>query len=176
MNDDLIEIAVLGRPHGIRGEVRLQYFADSTELLDGELYLGTGKQPPRRIVVQRWRLHQGIPLVIFEGFDDRTKAEPLRGQRLFVPASMLPPLDDDEVYLHELLGLQVVLDDSGLLVGTLEGIDDQGAQELWHIVAADKKELFLPAVPEFVAAVDLDAECIRITPPEGLLELYGFTI
>ena len=40
------------------------------------------------------------------------------------------------------------------------------------ILTPEGKEILLPAVPEFVADIDLDTEIIRITPPEGLLELY----
>ena len=125
---DLVEIGTLARPHGIRGEIRVNYYADSLELL--------------------------------------------RGQTLLIPESALPELDEDEVYLHDMLGLSVVLDATGQKLGVLDHVLFHGEQELWSILTPEGKEILLPAVPEFVADIDLDTEIIRITPPEGLLELY----
>ena len=125
---DLVEIGTLARPHGIRGEIRVNYYADSLELL--------------------------------------------RGQTLLIPESALPELDEDEVYLHDMLGLSVVLDATGQKLGVLDHVHFHGEQELWSILTQEGKEILLPAVPEFVADIDLDTEIIRITPPEGLLELY----
>ena len=68
--------------------------------------------------------------------------------------------------------LSVVLDATGEQLGTLDHVLFHGEQEVWSILTPDGKEILLPAVPEFVADIDLDAEIIRITPPEGLLELY----
>ena len=118
------------------------------------------------------RMHQGTPLIRFVEAPDRTAAEFLRGQTLLIPESALPELDEDEVYLHDMLGLSVVLDATGQKLGVLDHVLFHGEQELWSILTPEGKEILLPAVPEFVADIDLDTEIIRITPPEGLLELY----
>ncbi len=76
------------------------------------------------------------------------------------------------MYLNDLMGLSVVLDTTGETLGVLEHVLFHGEQEVWSIQTPAGKEILLPAVPEFVADIDLDAEVIRITPPEGLLELY----
>ena len=117
-------------------------------------------------------MHQGTPLIRFVEAPDRTVAEFLRGQTLLIPESALPELDEDEVYLHDMLGLSVVLDATGQKLGVLDHVLFHGEQELWSILTPEGKEILLPAVPEFVADIDLDTEIIRITPPEGLLELY----
>lgn len=60
----------------------------------------------------------------------------------------------------------------GQKLGVLDHVLFHGEQELWSILTPEGKDILLPAVPEFVADIDLDTEIIRITPPEGLLELY----
>ena len=108
---DLVEIGTLARPHGIRGEIRVNYYADSLELLRGDVvYLQAGNKPPRKMEIDTVRMHQGTPLIRFVEAPDRTAAEFLRGQTLLIPESALPELDEDEVYLHDMLGLSVVLD------------------------------------------------------------------
>ena len=107
---DLVEIGTLARPHGIRGEIRVNYYADSLELLRGDVvYLQAGNKPPRKMEIDTVRMHQGTPLIRFVEAPDRTAAEFLRGQTLLIPESALPELDEDEVYLHDMLGLSVVL-------------------------------------------------------------------
>ena len=171
---DLVEIGTLARPHGIRGEIRVNYYADSLELLRGDVvYLQAGNKPPRKMEIDTVRMHQGTPLIRFVEAPDRTAAEFLRGQTLLIPESALPELDEDEVYLHDMLGLSVVLDATGQKLGVLDHVLFHGEQELWSILTPEGKEILLPAVPEFVADIDLDTEIIRITPPEGLLEPYA---
>ncbi len=171
---DLVEIGTLTRPHGIRGEIRVDYYADSADLLrGGQVYLQAGNKPPRKVEVDTVRMHQGTPLIRFVEAPDRTAAEFLRGQTLLVPESALPELSDDEVYLNDMIGLSVVLDATGETLGVLDHVLFHSEQETWSIRTPEGREILLPAVPEFVADIDLDAEVIRITPPEGLLELYA---
>lgn len=171
--DNLIEVGVLTRPHGIRGEIRINYYAESLDLLlYGKVYLQAGNREPRRVEVESVRLHGGMPLVRFAEAPDRTSVEVLRGQTLLVEETSLPEPDEDEVYLHEMLGLDVLLDTDGSRLGTLDHVLFHGEQEIWSIVTPEGREVLLPAVPEFVTSIDLDAGSIRIVPPEGLLELY----
>ncbi len=171
--DNLVEVGVLTRPHGILGEIRIHYYAESLDLLRcGRVYLQAGNREPRRVEVESVRLHGGTPLVRFAEAPDRTAAEVLRGQTLLVEDAALPELDEDEVYLHDMLGLDVLLDADGSRLGTLDHVLFHGEQEIWSIVTPEGREVLLPAVPEFVTEIDLDAGIIRIVPPEGLLELY----
>ena len=172
MSEELVEIGVVGRPHGIRGEVRLAWYADSLELLQGDLLLQAGDLPPRRVAVRSVRMRGNVPLVLFAGIDDRSAAETLRGQRVLVPEASLPACAEDEIYLHELLGFAVLLDETGEALGALEHVEFYGEQELWVIGSPAGREVYLPAVPEFVADIDCATRQIRIRPPEGLLELY----
>lgn len=170
---NLIEVGVLGRPHGIRGEIRVNYYAESLDLLlGGRVYLQAGNREPRRVEVESVRLHGGMPLLRLVEAPDRASAEVLRGQTLLVEEASLPEPDEDEVYLHDMLGLDVLLDEDGSRLGTLDHVLFHGEQEIWAIVTPDGHEVLLPAVPEFVTDIDLDAGIIRIVPPEGLLELY----
>uniref|UniRef100_B8DRI5 Ribosome maturation factor RimM n=2 Tax=Nitratidesulfovibrio TaxID=2802295 RepID=B8DRI5_NITV9 len=171
-DDSFIEIGLVGRPHGLRGEVGVDFWAESPDLLRGTLWLRPGRGAPRPHTVAAVRRHQGRPLVLFEGIADRSAAETLRGMHVLVPKDRLPEPAEDEVYLHELLGLRVLLHDTGAALGTLDDVQMPGGQEVWSIRTADGKEVLLPAVEEFVASIDLDAREVRITPPPGLMELY----
>ena len=171
--EPLVPIGVLTRAHGLKGEVGLNYYADSLEWLDGPVWARAGETgAPRRIKVAGFRMHNDQVLVRLDGVNDRTAAEQLRGLTLLMPESLLPESDEETLYLHDLLGLNVLLHSTGEKLGVLAHVDFIGGQELWVIAAPEGKEILFPAVPEFVDQVDLAQGLIRISPPPGLLELY----
>ena len=170
-------LVVLGRlmkPHGIKGAIRVEYYAESPELLEKPLMLRAGRFAPRPVRIREWSLWKDQLILNIEGVDDRTQAEQMRGQELLIDASFLPEAEDDEPYIRDLLGLTVKLE-NGEVVGELEDIDFPAGQEMWVIRAPESEggyEILLPAVPEFVLDIDLSAEVVTIAPPEGLLDLY----
>lgn len=167
-----VTVGKVVKPHGIRGEFSMLSYADSPLLFDelDAVYLSFGKGRPRRFVVSKWRKHKGMILMTLESVADRNRAEELRGAEVLARTKDLPDTDEDEVYLYELEGLRVELQD-GTEVGILSGFIETPQQETWSITMPNGKELLLPAVPEFVLDIDLDAERIVIDPPDGLLDV-----
>lgn len=169
-DNSYVVLGRLARPHSIRGEIRVEYYADSPQLLDKPLLLRAGNGEPRTVRIASRRMWRDHVIIRLEGVEDRTAAELLRGQELLIAEADFPDADD-ELYIHDILGLPVLLAD-GTLVGELEDVLFPAGQEVWTIRAPAGHEILLPAVPEFVDSIDLEAEEIRITPPRGLLELY----
>jgi 16S rRNA processing protein RimM len=172
MPPKLLEIGCISKPHGIRGEVCVVFYGESTDLLAGELWLQSDAQRPYPVKVARLRRQRGNFLLKFEGIDDRNAAELLRGLGVLVAADSLPDPPEDEIYLHELIGLDVCLRANGEPVGRLEHVEFIGGQELWVIRSADGREILFPAAPVFVDDINIEGRIIRISPPPGLLDLY----
>lgn len=162
----------LTRPHSIRGEIRVDYYADSPLLLDKPLLLRAGEGSARPVTVASWRTWRDQLIIRLEGVCDRSAAEMLRGQELLIDAVHLPETDPDEPYLHDILGLPVLLTATGESVGVLDDVLFPAGQEVWSIRSAGGHEILFPAVPEFVDKIDIQAGRILITPPEGLFDLY----
>ncbi len=192
----------VARAHGVRGELGVDFYGEAPEILRDAETLRLREEPPgarpeevcdsapgepRR--VEKWRLHHDRVLLKLQGVDDRDAADAMRGASLWLPADALPPPDEEEIFLHELLGVAVHLAD-GEYVGELAGFLETGhGQEVWilHAPPANDettlasqgaepspapREILFPAQPEFVEALDLDARRVIIAPPPGLLELY----
>ena len=70
-----IHLGTLLRPHGIKGEICIEWYADSPALLDAPLCLEVGKRPPYPVRIVSHRQHKGRPLVMLEGVADRNAAE-----------------------------------------------------------------------------------------------------
>lgn len=110
-----------------------------------------------------------LSFFVSSGVDDRTAAEALRNQELLISEADLPEPDDDEVYLNDIIGLNVLC--AGQSIGVIDHVLFPAGQELWSILGSDGAEILFPAVPEFVEDIDLDAGTVTINPPEGLLEI-----
>lgn len=165
-------MGVFSRPHGIKGEVCVDWYADSPSALHGRIFLQSGKEPPRVARVSMVREHQGRPLLQLEGVVDRAGAERLRGMKILVLQEDLPELDENEVYLHQLIGLTVVLDADDSVLGVLDHVEFPAGKELWVIVTQDGTEVLFPAAEEFINSFDLENREVFITPPPGLLDIY----
>lgn len=169
---ELVLVGEVAKVHGIRGELSVQWHADSPDLLDDldTVYLRLPGRPARAFGVAGWRPHQERVLLTLKGLPDRTAAEAWRGAEILVQAQDLPPLAEDELYIHQLEGLRVLLAD-GTPLGTIAGFVLE-PQELWSIRTPEGREVLFPVQPQFVQHIDLDARQVVIDPPPGLLDIY----
>ncbi len=107
-------------------------------------------------------------LLSLAGSVTRESAEALRGLSVFADVDDLPPLADDEVFLHDLIGFEVVHADTGASLGTVRDLYD-GAQLLFAIEPPGGGDLLLlPDVEEFVIETDVPGRRLAVRPPEGL--------
>jgi 16S rRNA processing protein RimM len=158
----------IGRPHGLRGEVTVDVRTDDPDdrFAPGTV-LATDPAAAGPLVVEQARWHSGTLLVRFEGSDDRTTAEELRGTVLVIDSEDLPPIDDPEEFRdHELIGLTVVTVE-GAKVGVLREVRHSG-QDLLVVGRPLGEEVLVPFVAAIVSEVDVTGGRIVINPPPGL--------
>ena len=155
----------VGKPHGLGGEVYVIRISDDPLRFEpgSRLIHGDG----RELVVESSRPHRDRLLVKFQGFDDRTAAEGLRGA-LLIHSEDVRALEDHEYWPHELVGCSVVLRD-GTEVGEVNAVVPSPAHDLLQ-VGTPGGERLVPIVKEIVIEVDVSARRITIDPPEGLLD------
>jgi 16S rRNA processing protein RimM len=164
-------VARIGRAHGIKGEVTVEVRTDEPELRLGPgAVLQTEPASAGPLTVETGRVHSGRLLLRFEGVKDRTAAEALRNTLLIadVDPSELPE-EPDEFYDHQLIDLDVVLED-GTAVGRITEISHLPSQDLFIVEREDGSEVMIPFVEEIVAEIDLEEQRCVITPPPGLID------
>ncbi len=166
MSEKLICVGAITRPHGVRGEVCVEWYADDPSFLDSALYAEIPGREACRIKTLRWRSHKGGLLVFFDGIATRDDAEGLRGATLWIERSALPPLPEGEAYVEDLLGRDVVLAD-GTPAGILHHIEMPAGQMVWAL-RTDEYEILFPAQKEFIVSL---GDPIVLDPPEGLLDV-----
>lgn len=161
-------VGVLGRAHGLRGELAVHVKTDEPErrLAPGATVLLGGARS-RSVTSARW--HSGVLLLGLEGVTDRTAAEALRGQELWarVPADEAPA-DDDAYYDRQLVGL-AVRDAAGAEVGTVAAVLHLPSQDVLEVTTVTGTRL-VPFVHELVPTVDLAQGYVQCADVRGLLD------
>jgi 16S rRNA processing protein RimM len=108
--------------------------------------------------------------VKFEEVDSEEDAEDLMKCDLYLPLNLLPELDEDQFYFHEIIGFTVEDEIYGT-VGTLTGVNDTTTQALFEI-EKDGKQILIPMNDQFLVKVDKKNKTIYVKTPEGLIDLY----
>jgi 16S rRNA processing protein RimM len=161
------------RPHGIRGELRLKVQTDYPERMINELetvYIGRDphESEATEYTIQSARFHQEYILLQLKEVQDRNAAELLRGLYVMVDLENAVPLEEDEFYLFELIGLTVKTT-SGEELGTIQDILETGANDVYIVKGRKYGELLVPAHDETLIDVDVEAGIVTMNLPYGIL-------
>ncbi len=142
----------LRRAHGVMGEIPLEIYTHMLELLSPEslVYVGEEHQP---YIIEAVRYKKELLLIKFFEINDRTVASTLTNELVYVAVDQLPPLTEDEYYLHELIGLDVYQVD-GIYLGVLREILETGANDVYLIEDDEGKEILIPATEEMILEID----------------------
>ncbi len=170
--------AIVGRvrrAHGVRGELFLEVLTDAPDAIfapGARLFAGTtaGDVAPNAATlhVEDARPFKDGLLVTFDEITDRNEADRWRERYLLVPVDELEPPGEDEVYLHDLIGLAVQRVD-GSPVGTVSAFFELPHGILLEI-RRDGGTVLMPYREEFIAEVNVEAGILVVDPPEGLFE------
>lgn len=172
---DLIGIARIARPHGVKGEVIAELMTDFPERF-GTIAKVTARRPDGSLIsltLTGHRFHKGRIILKFEGYGSFERAEELRNTTLVVERRELVKLPHDSYYNFDLIGCRVEVAGGGEL-GRVEEVRDFGAAPLLVVAGEDAggpREYLIPFTREICPRVDIAGRLIEIVPPDGLLEL-----
>ncbi|KAA1243889.1 ribosome maturation factor RimM [Aquimarina sp. RZ0] len=121
--------------------------------------------------IEKSSLHKSDLLrVKFEDIDSEEEADDLMKAKIYLPLDLLPELEGDKFYFHEVIGFKVI-DQSYGEVGVVTNINDSTAQALFEI-DHNGVEILIPMNDEFIDKVDRELKTIFVNTPEGLIDLY----
>ena len=164
-----VQMAVIGAPHGIKGELRVKTFTgDPMALGDyGPLFDRNG----RAFEIAAIRPANEVVVVRFKGVNDRNAAEALINTELFIDRSTLPEaVEDGEFYHADLIGLDVK-DETDATVGKVTAVQNFGGGDILELSLGGRKGVLIPFTQAAVPDVDIAARFIRIdTIAAGLVD------
>lgn len=165
-----LQVARIGKPHGIRGEVTVQVLTDAPgdRFVPGtEFIVEPAAAGPLTVLSARW--NKDILLLAFEEIETRNEAETIRGAKLFIETEEIDEDDDEGWYEHELEGLEVRVGEA--VVGKVTGLRTLPVQDLLVVTTPEGTEILIPFVEQIVPEVNVAEKFILVTPPPGLFEV-----
>lgn len=172
-------LARIRRPQGRKGEVFAEILTDFPEKFAErrKLWLlpadSSSKAEPRAAeLISHW-LHKGGVVLHFAGVDSISAAEELAGLAVAIPQAERAPLGEDEVYIGDLIGCELV-DVAGAVpqvVGEIEDVDRTAGPVALLVVRGASGEVLIPFAKSYLLKIDLEARRVEMALPEGLVEL-----
>jgi 16S rRNA processing protein RimM len=126
-------------------------------------------QTHQDLTIKGMRGHSSDPIIAFDGINRREEAGQFRNQVVYVRVSELPPLPDGEIYLHQMIGMQIVQDADSAVLGRVVEILETGANNVLVVRRTNGPDFLIPDIESVVLAVDLHKSEIRVRLLPGLL-------
>jgi 16S rRNA processing protein RimM len=168
--DDLVAIAKVARPRGLKGEVLADVLTDFPERFEG-LEIVTAVLPSGGrldLKIEDFRFQNGRLVLKFAGRDSVESAESLRDSEICIAETEAVELEEGEFFDWQLVSCRVETID-GKPVGTVSELQRTGGTENL-LVEGEGRDHLIPFAESICVDVDIENKLIRIDPPEGLLD------
>jgi len=170
---DRIAVGIIRKAHGVRGEASIEPWTDSADRFE-ELEAVTLVSPDdaltRELRVESVRAHGERALMKFAGIDSPEEVQTLHNWTVEIPADQARALDEDEYFLHDLVGLTLI-DAEGRQRGVVTDTYEGGGGILLHVKRADGKEFDVPFAADLCTEIDVAGRRMVVALPEGLDDL-----
>lgn len=168
--DDCYQLGEVIKTHGLTGEVYISLDVDFPEAyteLESVFLEQNGKLIP--FFIESIKLNGKRALVRFEDVTSIDEATLLVKSELYLPLTLLPKLEGNSYYYHDLNGCEVLENEKSL--GTVKEVIDLSSNILLSVISGST-EILIPLKDEIIKKVDLKKKRIEVDLPDGLLDLY----
>jgi 16S rRNA processing protein RimM len=172
MSGDRIALGIIRKAHGVRGEASVESWSDSPERFSDVAtvtLVSPDEASTRDAAIESVRIHAGRALVKFAGIESPEEMQLLQNWTVEVPSSQARKLDEDEYFLHDLIGLTLI-DNDGVARGNVIEIEETGGGVLL-VVEGPRGKFDVPFAADICTKVDLEAKTIVVNLPEGIEDL-----
>ena len=170
--EDVYKIGRLGKPHGVKGEITFQFSDDVFDRVDADYIIieVDGILVPFFIEEYRFRSDE-TALLKLEDIDTQEAARELTNSDVFFERRLSDNPEDPS--MAAIIGYRFVNDADNREIGTIVGFDDSTENILFEVMKTDDpgSPILIPAAEEFIKSIDNDKREIRVTLPEGLIDL-----
>ena len=166
---EYLECGKIINTHGVRGDVKVESYCDSPEILrDLSRVFVKEKDAYRELRVCHASIFKAFVLMSLEGIKNLDEEVMIREKTLYAKREDIP-VEEGAYFIADLIGLPVIdADDHSKVYGTLKSVQNLGASDI-YTVETERGEKMMPAVSEFVISVDMESG-IYVRPIEGMLD------
>lgn len=169
--EDLFRIGSVSTTHGVHGEVKVYPTTDDPGRYKKikEVILDNGKEK-KTAHIEQTKFFKQMVIVKFKECNSMDEAEKLRGYELYVTREHAIPLNKNEYYIADLIGMKV-LTDEGSELGMIDDVLQTGANDVYVVKQPSGKDVLLPAIKDCILSVDVEAGLMKVHVLDGLLDL-----
>ena len=168
--EDLFQIGVITKTHGVHGEVKVFPMTDDVKRFKKlKKTLLEGKDGNIELMCESAKFFKQYVILKFKGYDTVESIKKYCGKGIFVTREDAVKPGKDEYFIADLIGMEVVSDDD-IPKGILKDVIATGANDVYDISLDDGRQLLLPAIKECVLDVDMNARVMKIHVLPGLIE------
>jgi 16S rRNA processing protein RimM len=169
---DCFYLGKIAKKFSFKGEVLMYLDTDEPDLYENlESVFVEKNKDLVPFFIEKSSIHKNTFLRIkFEDIDTEEDADQVMGCAVYLPLTMLPKLEGNKFYYHEIVGFETIDQRLGV-IGTMQGVNDRNAQPIFEILNGDK-EILVPMVDHFIVKVDRENKQITLNTPPGLVDLY----
>lgn len=167
--EKLLQVGVITSTHGIRGEVKVFPTTDDPKRFKKlkQVILDTGKEK-RDLEVESVKFFKQFVILKFKGIDNIDEVERYKRCPLLVTRDHAVPLQEDEYFIADMIGMQVVTED-GAVFGTLKDVIETGANDVYIIESSEHGEVLVPAIKECILDINIEEQKMQIHLMDGLI-------
>lgn len=166
----MILIGKIVGPHGIKGTIKVKPFTDFLERFEkGNFIKIEINNSLFEFLIEESFLHKGLVCLKLKGIDRIEDALRLKNMRIVIAEDELKKLDNDEFYIHDLIGLDVINKD-GKVIGKIVDVLTLASNDVYEIELTDSRKVFYPAVKDFIDEINIEKKFIRIKNYEGFFD------
>ncbi|RHR27523.1 16S rRNA processing protein RimM [Clostridium sp. AF19-22AC] len=166
--EQYLQVGIISSTHGIRGEVKVFPTTDDPARFKvlKNVILDTGKeQIPMEI--QGVKFFKQFVIVKFKGIDNINDIEKYKGKSLLVTRENASPLEEDEYYIADLIGMTVFTEDGEF--GMLKDVIETGANEVYVVDSKEHGEVLIPAIHDCILDVNVEEQTMKVHLLDGLI-------
>lgn len=165
---EVYKIGVIGKAHGVKGELSIQIDDDVFDRVDAEYLVLKLDGIFVPFFMEEYRFKSdSVALVKFEGVDTQERARELTGVEVFFPRELAEQDEEAELSYAALVGYTLIDNNSGKPVGTIAYVDEQTINIMFEL----EDGRLIPASEELIVDVDQKNRTITLDIPEGILDL-----
>lgn len=167
--EELLQVGVITQTHGIRGEVKVFPTTDDAARFQKlrQVLLDTGKETIS-LEIENVKFFKQFVILKFKGYDNINDIERYKRCALLVKRDDAVPLEEDEYYIADMIGMKVVTDRDEEF-GILKNVMETGANDVYVIEHPSEGEVLIPAIKECILDVDIPGRLMKIHVMDGLI-------
>lgn len=164
---EFLEAGRIINKRGLGGELKIESYCDSPDMFCSfeKVYLDSNGKDERKVLSAK--LYKEWVYLKIEGITTAEDADKVRNKIIYVNRNDIE-IDDDCIFIDDILGLDVIDADNGTVYGKLDEVFNRGASDIYRVLNGDK-EYLIPAVDEIVIEIDVE-KGIFIRPIPGLID------